>query len=251
MNLSEKLKYLIENKGVTAYEVSQVTGVSQSSLSRVLSGKTDKISLKNRNLLAKYFNIDSDYFNSNNINEPKTVYKKNLNDVSITGDDDEIEVFVNKNKVKFFIFPNDTYKIEVPMIPFKAYASSDVECYFDETYCDNEFSKVQFTVDKIGKGSYLGFRSQNDSMNGGGIYDTPSGAEILAREIGRQHWKSLHKNELGFILMTNKAIRHKDIIDYNDETGMFTLHSRNPEEEDFEENINDVFRIFNVIKRTF
>jgi hypothetical protein len=32
---------------------------------------------------------------------------------------------------------------------------------------------------------------------------------------------------------------------------MFTLHSRNPQEEDFELSINDVYRIFSVIKRSF
>lgn len=193
--------------------------------------------------------------NEENINiasEPKeNEYQKVKNDALESSMDQEIEVFTNKNNVKFLIFPDDTYKIEVSMIPFKAYASADIECYFDEDYKNKEFKKIQFSVDKIGKGNYLAFKSQNNSMNGGGIYDTPSGAEILAREIGRQYWTSLHKNELGFILMTKNAIRHKDIIKYNEETGMFTLHSRNPDEKDFEESINDVYKIFNVIKRTF
>jgi len=55
----------------------------------------------------------------------------------------------------------------------------------------------------------------------------------------------------GYILMTEKAIYHKDIKAYDESTGSLILSSRNPLEEDFEISINEVYRIFNVIKRTF
>jgi transcriptional regulator with XRE-family HTH domain len=173
------------------------------------------------------------------------------NDVVLIDSDEEIEVFKNKNGINFFLYPDDLIKIEVFVLPFEAYASSQIECYFDEDYTNKELHKTQFTVDKIGKGVYLGFKTKNDSMNGGGIFDTPSKAEVLGREIGRQHWLSLHKNDYGFILMTKSSIIHKDITNYNELTGMFTLHSRNPLEKDFEISVNDIYRIFNVIKRTF
>lgn len=51
--------------------------------------------------------------------------------------------------------------------------------------------------------------------------------------------------------MTKNNIYHKDIVGYNPDTGKLLLHSRNPIENDFELDINDVYRIFNVIKRTF
>ncbi|WP_448607626.1 helix-turn-helix domain-containing protein [Paenimyroides ceti] len=173
------------------------------------------------------------------------------NEVIIKQNQDEKEIFLNKNGVKFFIYPDDSYEIEVIKVPFPAYATY-LEAYNDEEKLHNEFSTIRMSVDKIGKGYYMGFEIKNDSMNGGGIYDTPSGAEVLAREIGRHLWKSgFHKSKYGFILMTKNAIYHKDIKCYDDECGMLTLTSRDGITEEFEVSINDVFRIFNVIKRSF
>lgn len=61
MNFRERLNKLIEDKGVTPYEISAKTGVSQSALSRYISGDTDKPNLKNAILLAKYFNVDANW----------------------------------------------------------------------------------------------------------------------------------------------------------------------------------------------
>jgi len=178
-------------------------------------------------------------------NKPKKI------EVELSNTDDEIEIFVNKNGIKFYEYPDGSTKIEVIKVPFEAYASY-LEAYNDEEKLHSEFSTATFTVDKVAKGNYLAFNIKNNSMNGGGINDTPSGAEVLAREIGRHLWcDGFHKNKYGFILMTKNAIYHKDITDCNNETGMLTLASRNKNDEPFEVNLNDVYRIFNVIKRTF
>ena len=87
-------------------------------------------------------------------------------------------------------------------------------------------------------------------MNGGGIDDSPSGTDVLVRELGRQLWTSLHKSKYGFIIITTEGIYHKDLI-YNAETGMYTLSSRNPKFKPSEVSINDVIKIYTVIKRTF
>lgn len=186
------------------------------------------------------------------VNEPKSEYPfVRPSDVQLSAIDEETEIFTNKNGIRFFEYPDGTTKIEVLKIPFHAYASY-LEVYNDEEKLMNEFSTTTFTVDKVAKGNYVAFCTKNESMNGGGIYDTPGGAEVLAREIGRHLWKSgFHESKYGFILMTTQAIYHKDIKTYNPETGMILLSSRNPSEEDFEISINTIYRIFNVIKRTF
>lgn len=258
MEIGEKLQKLLDNKGITAYTLSEKTGVSQATLSRILKKHT-KPNASTVKLLADYFKVDPDWFLSpnvefsshNNISEPSYRYTKIKDDVFLVDIDDEIEVFVNKNGIKFYEYPDGTTKIEVFKVPFNAYASY-LEAFNDEEKLMNEFSTTTFTVDKVAKGNYVAFCTKNESMNGGGIDDTPGGAEVLARELGRHLWKSgFHKNKYGFILMTKSAIYHKDISNYNDETGMLTLSSRNPSEDDFEISINDVYRIFNVIKRTF
>ncbi len=65
MKLRDKLKKLIETAGVSSYEISIKTGISESTLSRVLNGRTSRLNIKNIELLAKYFNIDASTLRDN------------------------------------------------------------------------------------------------------------------------------------------------------------------------------------------
>ena len=64
MNLGSRLRQLIEEKKVTAYEVALKTGVSQATLSRVLNDTTAKMSIKTIDVLTQYFNVDRDWLAS-------------------------------------------------------------------------------------------------------------------------------------------------------------------------------------------
>jgi hypothetical protein len=140
----------------------------------------------------------------------------------------------------------------VPILPFEAYAK-----YLDdhnEAGFFDEFEKVTFAVDKIGKGNYLGFRISGDSMNGGKIDDTPDKAIVLGRELQKSLWMSgFHESQHGWIILTNKNILFKDIVAFDKEKATIVCHSRNssPEYCDFPLSLNDVYQIFKVIKRTF
>lgn len=57
MNLACRLDQLIEKKGVTHYEVSKATGVSQATLGRVRCNKTKKLNINTIKKLANYFHI--------------------------------------------------------------------------------------------------------------------------------------------------------------------------------------------------
>ncbi len=80
MDISEKIQKLIDNKGITPYELSIKSGIPHSSISRILNGETKKLSTKNKQLISEYFKIEEDYFNNGNIseinivNEPITGY---------------------------------------------------------------------------------------------------------------------------------------------------------------------------------
>ncbi|QHC84931.1 hypothetical protein AS589_09195 [Empedobacter brevis] len=246
-------------------------GIKQGSISDIERGKVVNLSNQLKISLAQIFNINIDYLyniseemflnsekDSNSIiNSGEKQNKKtlqlskeyDLNDASIISDS-TVDILSNKNGNTYYIYEDNSIEIEVTFFPFSAYASY-VEAYFDESFIEKEFSTTRFKVDHVGKGFYLGFKTANESMNGGGLNDTPGGAEILGREIGRHLWDSFRHEKYGYILMTKKNIFHKDIIDYNKDTGKLLLHSRNPEEKDFEIDINDVYRIFNVIKRSF
>jgi len=219
---------------------------TESAFSQVVNNKVPFPESLYEKLKTLYPDLVDKIFNNNE----SSAYQLN-SDVRLTDENEEIEIITNKNGIKFFLFPDDTTEIEVYQVPFPAYASY-IEAFNDEEKLNHEFNKIRFKVDKIGKGNYVSFKSKNDSMNGGGLNDTPGGADILAREVGKHLWKDgFHKSVYGFILLTQKGIYHKDIKNYNKETGMLTLSSRNKACEDFEFPINEVFKIFNVIKRSF
>lgn len=162
------------------------------------------------------------------------------------------EVIENKNGNRFLELPNGRFRIAVPKIPYTAYASF-IEVFNDEYQLHESFEETYFTVDRIGRGRYIAFTTGNDSMNGGGINDTPGGAEVLAREVGRHLWQDgFHNSEYGFIIVATNGIFHKDIQN-TDVPGKIICKSRNPSPEfpDFELILDDVHTIWKVIKRTF
>ena len=55
MNWKEKISKFIEYKGITVYELSQKTGISQSTFSKILNDSVKKPNIKNAEILEKYF----------------------------------------------------------------------------------------------------------------------------------------------------------------------------------------------------
>jgi len=58
--IGDRVKKLLEDKGITAYELSDSTGISQSTLSRIIN-KNTKPNIENRKLLADYFNVSKEW----------------------------------------------------------------------------------------------------------------------------------------------------------------------------------------------
>lgn len=156
--------------------------------------------------------------------------------------------YVNKSG-QFFEKVNEQLFITVPIVPFTAF---EQYLYLSESNVSEfeEFDRMNFPVDYIGKGNYVAFKVSGDSMNGGGINDVPDSSIILAREITVDLLKdTLKKAKHGFVIMTNTNIMVKDII--NQEGSEVTCHSRNlnPEFSDFILYLPDVRKIFQVVKR--
>lgn len=58
MTFGERLKQVIDGKGITPYELALQTGVSQATLSRILGNVTAKPSLKTAEILAEYLQVN-------------------------------------------------------------------------------------------------------------------------------------------------------------------------------------------------
>lgn len=258
----DRILYFIEYVGIKKNKFYVLTGLSNGFLDKVKdigASKVEKILevfpeinpiwliTGEGSMLLKDIKIDP----SSVVSEPGFVYQKS-SDLDLLYEDDEPEIFTNKNGNKFFVYPDNTIKIEVPLLSEPAYAGK-MET-FNDGYGINleELPTTTFKVDQIGKGNYLAFTTKNNSMWNGGGFDTPSGAEVLGREVGKHLWENgFRKTDYGFILLTKNAIYHKDIKNYDKSNGMITLASRNPDVEDFEISVNDVYQVFNVIKRAF
>jgi hypothetical protein len=91
-------------------------------------------------------------------------------------------------------------------------------------------------------------------MNGGNIDDTPDKAEMLGRELGKQHWKDgFRPAQYGWVIVHQKTTVFKDIVGFNPETGDIVCHSRSglPQHPDFTINLDEVLKMYKIIKRTF
>jgi DNA-binding XRE family transcriptional regulator len=232
------LKVLREKSNLTQEELGKRLGKSKRTV--ITWEKSEELSQSQVN------QVNSIFLESEEISQ----YKINSNDLIVN---ESSEIFKTKAGSVYTENADGSYTITVPLVPFDAYASY-VNTYNDEVVLLKDWEKVSFNVDKIGLGKYLGFKTKGDSMNGGSLYDTPDKTLLLAREIGRQHWvDGFRYSDYGFILITKNNMMHKDIIGMDKEKGTVICHSRNksPEYSDFDLNLNDVYQIFRVIKRTF
>jgi transcriptional regulator with XRE-family HTH domain len=59
--IAEMLGKLIDGKGFTPYQVARDTGVSDATLSRLLSGKTQKMSGNTARIFAEYFRVSFEW----------------------------------------------------------------------------------------------------------------------------------------------------------------------------------------------
>lgn len=180
------------------------------------------------------------------------VYDLNLDKLKAELSNQEKRSVTPKNGLTFTEMGNGQFTVAVPLIPFEAHAQYISE-QWDADFV-HDYEEVTFIVDKVGFGNYRAFKVKGDSMDGGKILDTQDGAIVLARELQKHHWNDgFRQNEYGWILITKHNILFKDIVGFYKDTGEITCHSRNlsPEYSDFQLELNDVYQIFKVIKRTF
>lgn len=182
----------------------------------------------------------------------EAITKKGLQeDVNTLIVQDPREIFNTKAGSNYEEMSNGKYLLTVPMVPFRAQATYISE-FTDAEYI-SDLRQVSFVVDRVGKGKYMAFEVQNDSMNDGTIDSIPDGAIVLGRELGRQHWTNkLNTNVYPFWIIVHKdTVLCKGISKHDVEKGILTCHSLNnsPEYPDFNIKLNDVRQIFNIIKK--
>lgn len=243
-NIGDRVRKLIDSKGVSAYEVSMDTGISQATLSRILNKNAIPIR-GNRKKLADYFHVTESFL----ITGKDEYVNPSIDGFTINEPTEQIP---NKNGNIFEDIGDGKYKIYVKKVPVKAFGS--YLSHFQDSEFRDELKQVSFTVDHIGRGNYICFEVEGNSMDGGSINDAPAGAELLCRELGRQHWKDGFRDSIyGWVVVHKETVLYKDIKEFNIETGDIVCSSRSglPQHPDFTVNLNDVNQIWKVIKRSY
>jgi len=223
-SVGNRLKYVMESSGSTAYKLNKSTGISQSTISRILKDE----GVPNRSTLltiCDHYNISLDWL-TDGIGVKDAV--NHVNEASHT--------YYNDNNIMY-----------VPLVNQYAYAGY-LSGYGDPEYVE-ELPKIPFIADKEYKGEYLCFEAKGDSMDDGTDEAIKERDILLCRNVRKDYWKSkLHINKWDFVIVHKEiGIVTKRIIKHDVENGIITLHSLNDYYEDFDVHLKDVSQILNIV----
>lgn len=240
MEFKDRLKYLLEKEGVTAYRIWKDTAITKGTIANYLEGKTSP-NRSNVSILANYFRVNEIWLLDG---------EGKMNHLGKTKEDEPY--LTTKSGVKYYEMSNGKYRMRVPFIPVKAYAK-----YIDESrdaeFIGDEFEEFDFIVDKIGHGRYFAFEIKGDSMDNDTKRSLSNGDIVLARELGLEHWRNkLHTDDFpNWIIVLDNTILCKQILEQDLDKGLIICHSLNPSPEysDFELKLDNVCQLLNIIQR--
>ncbi|MDR2921606.1 MAG: XRE family transcriptional regulator [Tannerella sp.] len=237
MELKDRIKYFLKESGISQRKFEIAIGKSNGYVNNIV--KTISVDVLN-SISKAYPELNADWLMTG---EGKMLRSEQ--------EEGGTPYLVTKSGTKYYELPNGSYKMVVPFIPVNAYAG-----YVDE-YRDAEFynktGEREFNVKEIHHGRYLSFEIKGDSMDDDSKRSISDRDIVLARELGREHWKDgLHIKEYpAWIIVLKNTILCKHIIKQDLDNGTITCHSLNPSPEycDFELKFDDILQLFNIIKK--
>lgn len=167
--------------------------------------------------------------------------------------ENEMEMFDEEGNTKFYEISPGVYRMKVHLITESAKAGA-LTGYADAEYLEDQ-EYIYTTVYKYHKGRYRAFRVVGDSMDVDKRRTFVHGDIIIGREISQEFWKSrFHTHKYPFYVFETKrdGIIFKELIGHDVENGIVKLHSLNEDKDtypDFEINLEDVAKVYNIVKR--
>lgn len=238
----ERLRYLLNRDGITAYRVWKDTSITKGTIANYLEERTTP-NKANISLLAAYFKVSESWL-LDGVGTMDLKPKKLATESTA--------YLVTKAGVKYYEMANGRFRMRVPLIPIKAYAKY-VDEYRDADFLDDSYEEFDFIVDKIGHGRYFAFEIKGDSMDNDSKRSLSNGDIVLARELPREHWSNkLHtKDYPNWIIVLAGTVLCKQIIKHNLDDNSITCHSLNtsPEYADFQLELNSVRQLCNIVQR--
>ncbi|WP_114752353.1 helix-turn-helix domain-containing protein [Pleomorphovibrio marinus] len=242
MNDIEFIQTKMKQLGVSAYRVSQDTGITEGAISKILNGKVKQPNKATMKVL-------KDYFLNYQGNKETMSYETNFRQSDFILHDRQPQYREKVGENEFITVGPSTLMV-VPMV--EDYA----EAGFLQGYKDPEFiadlPRHSTVVDKYHKGKYFAFRVKNQNMEDGSDNSIPEGSIVTGREIQKEFWNSrfhIHKHK-DYIIVHKEGIIINRIKEHDIEKGVITLESLNPNKElfpDFNIMLDDCNMMFNVI----
>jgi len=262
--VAQRLNQAIEIRKSTPYAISKHTGVSQSTIGRILKGESKTINRSTIASICNYLNISedwllgqSDVMSSINISSstPNKLNIKNYEatEIYMPEDNNQLEIIKRVDGTEFRYLGEGRHLMITPLVEQYAYAG------YTSGWADPEFiqelPKHAIVVDKLHFGIYRTFETRGESMDNGRRESIANGDLAVGRKIDRKYWTSkLHLHKFSdYVIVKHDGIIVKRIIDHNVEEGILTCTSLNPDKQaypDFTISLNDVSELFNVVSVT-
>lgn len=222
MGLKERLIQFIDYKGISVQQFEKNTNLSNGAVSKM-----------------------GDNTRKSTLDKISSVYPElNINWV-LTGENNMLNISKNEAKI---IIPNIYH---VPLISKYAYAGY-LNGFEDDEYMDT-LPTMPFIVEegKMPHGEYIAIEVKGDSMDDGSINSLQEGDILFCRFIHPDLYKNtrLHISKWNFVIVSREdGIIVKRIVNHDVERGIITVHSLNPLYQDYEIDLRDVVKIFNVVQ---
>lgn len=234
--ISQRLIHLLDKKGITIYNLSERTGIAQSTLGRI-KNKNAKPNKENRKTIADFFGVTVEWL----------IYGEEKNDVAannLIGDDFRT---IEHNGVKYIELPEGK---KVAMLPYV-----DVNMYSYFANNPDSVSKLPYypyhTVDFLFT-KLMAFRMNDDSMESNNCHTIKRGAVLVANEVNEKTWRmeALYNGSHCFVVISKGLLLIRS-LSYNDGDDYVTLHAKNELYSDSKVLIKDIDRLYKVqLKQT-
>ncbi|MFY9159637.1 XRE family transcriptional regulator [Aquirufa ecclesiirivi] len=229
VTIGQRLEMALELRKISRYQLSKLTGISQTALSGIVNNK-NKPNSSTVSLIAKELEINSDWLLTG---------VGSMKSLSVTGTNG---VLNKKQEVKQV----DSSKfMEVP------YVSAIAQAGFMNGHFYNHLEELDTMLlpQEFEKGNYIVVEIVGESMNDGTDKSINDGDKLLLKEVEMPlNGHGLNFRQNIFVIVSHEGIVCKQITKHDVEKGIITLHSWNSSYEDYQLNLSSVQKLFYVKK---
>ncbi|GAB6013210.1 helix-turn-helix domain-containing protein [Viscerimonas tarda] len=247
----ERIREIIRNENISVETFSRITGISKYTLDSMFKKETNP-SFDNLNkIINAYTQYSLDWLIKGKGNMLKAEAYGTPDSPTSAVSAPEEPYFILRDSLQYSEMPNGKFHIRVPLVPIRAYEKHLTKLH-DSGFL-NKLGAADFIVDEIKAGHYFAFEIKGDSMDDDSRRSICDKDIVLARELEGENWHGqLLNDEYPFwIIVLDKAIVCKQIVEHDEEHGEIVCHSLNPSPEyaDFCLPLSNVRQLCNIVAK--